>query len=65
METGGHRYHLAKVDGGRELGGCTQTISDSPKEFKGEFECKDIEGVSPTTAKTLTVTIKGSFSAAR
>ena len=44
---------------------CTLKLTDSSKDLKGQFECKDVEAVSPTAAKSYKVTVKGNFSVER
>jgi hypothetical protein len=45
--------------------GCTVKVDDGAKELKGDFTCKDIEGVDPKNSKDFTVNIKGNFSLPR
>jgi len=44
---------------------CTVTIDEGANEVKGEFSCKDIEGIEPGSANTFEVSIKGDFSVSR
>lgn len=44
---------------------CSVTVDDGAKELKGEFSCKELEAVSPTTTKNFKVKISGSFTLPR
>ena len=44
---------------------CSVKVTDGDKELKGEFECKQVDGIEPGTIKTHKLTIKGTFSATR
>lgn len=44
---------------------CSVKVTDSDKELKGEFECKQVEGIQPGGVKTYKVHVKGTFSATR
>ncbi len=44
---------------------CSVKSEDGDKELKGEFECKDVEGIEPGSVKTHKVRIRGTFSATR
>ncbi len=44
---------------------CTVTIDEGANEVKGEFSCKDIEGIEPGSVKTYKVRVSGTFSVTR
>lgn len=44
---------------------CTVTAEDGTKELKGEFTCKEVEGVDSKTVKTYKVKVTGKFSVKR
>lgn len=44
---------------------CSVKVDDGDKELKGEFECKQVDGVEPGGTKTYRVHLKGTFSATR
>ncbi len=44
---------------------CTVSVEDSASELKGEFTCKEIDGVEPVTTKGIKLRVTGKFSARR
>ncbi len=44
---------------------CSVSVNDGDKELKGEFECKQVDGIEPGSVKTHRVHLKGTFSATR
>ena len=44
---------------------CSVNVNDGEKELKGEFECKQVEGIEPGSVKTHKVHLKGTFTATR
>lgn len=44
---------------------CSVKVDDGAKELKGEFDCKQVDGVEPGGTKTYKVRLKGTFSATR
>lgn len=44
---------------------CSVKATDGDKELKGEFECKQVEGIEPGGTKTYKVHLKGTFTANR
>lgn len=46
-------------------GDCSVSAEDGAKELKGEFECDEIEGVEPGTAKSHKIRVQGNFSVSR
>ena len=44
---------------------CSVQVDDGDKQVKGEFECKQLDGVETGQTKTLKVDLKGTFSATR
>ncbi|MCL4240435.1 MAG: hypothetical protein KJ048_03705 [Dehalococcoidia bacterium] len=44
---------------------CTVTIDEGADEVKGEFGCKDLEGIEPGSVKTYKVRVSGNFSVTR
>ncbi|MGE0601451.1 MAG: hypothetical protein AB7J35_18550 [Dehalococcoidia bacterium] len=53
------------VTGGAWGADCSQKITDSDKELKGEFECKDVDGIAPGSIKSYKVSVKGNFTLSR
>ena len=44
---------------------CTLSVNDGATELKGEFSCKDIDAVDPTSAKTYKLRATGKFTVRR
>ncbi|MGE3074496.1 MAG: hypothetical protein AB7N24_00085 [Dehalococcoidia bacterium] len=62
QDPGGLAVNTEKVVAGGGWGtDCTQKLTDSAKELKGEFECKNVDGVAPGSIKVYKVTVKGNF----
>lgn len=65
-EPGGLSFTTKDVSTAGEWGkDCSVTVDDGAKELKGDFSCKELEAVSPTTTKNFKVKINGSFTLPR
>jgi hypothetical protein len=65
-EAGGFSLtHTALATGGEWGRDCTVNLDESANELKGEFSCKEVEGIEPGSVKTYKVRISGNFSVTR
>ncbi len=65
-EPGGFAVTTKELASGGGWGSdCSVKVTDGDKELKGEFDCKQVEGIEPGGVKTYKVHIKGTFSATR
>jgi hypothetical protein len=57
--------HTDLAAGGEWGAGCTVTVDEIGDDLKGEFSCKELEGIAPGSIKSYKVRIKGDFSVKR